>query len=1184
MEIKPVDIISQSEYFDADYYTRSYPIPKEISPAEHYLLHGWKLCYDPSERFSTSGYLYSNPDILRAGENPLLHYERVGKNEKRNALTTLELITSTTIFSPYPYIEKKFGGNAEMSEDDAASDYLNGGWRDKFPVSEAFDVTEYIDSLPQEEKSCIPVLHYIVFGRGTSRENLGRKRSEDVALIAGSKLFDEKFYRERYNIGGRLNAARHYLEYGAKRFYDPSGSFSTSGYYYKNRDVYEKDVNPLVHYERSRKNEHREWLSTRSVILSSGVFDENYYCAKYLFESIDEKQYRQWAVNDFISGGAQAGRLPFKGFKADGDRDIFTSFINSIFDPDSVQREQLSVEEETEIVRKSKLFNKDWYIERYNIDPDIDCAAHYCTSGFKLGCDPSPDFCTEEYMDMYAEELCGNANPLVYHELYGSARKYQTINPVHKTLQNSNLFDGQWYAENFMRGDIYRNPVVHYIKEGANRGYPSSEQFSSARYLICNRDVADLNMNPLYHYVKHGVGKRNAAVLFKQDKNIRAYERSVQDHRIRNDYDCETEALIVFLVPTSDSIGGGVMSINSIAKVTSELTNTLDEIKGYKVLLATYPSSYTFSEYTKFECAYNIYRFDMLREYFTAVKRMIVHIPENFVADTISQMSPADIAWLHNIEELKINILNQNNDMMPRPYFANFLHAFTDDLTITCAHRRYCTPNQRSSYNMPVHMLSTSNLVEYKYKPYGEKENLLLYSPDKNDTKPAILDAIKEAFPDLKMKMIKNVEYSEYLELISRAKWMITFGEGLDGYAMESIRSGAVSFAVFNHTFFNERFEGLPNIYNSYQDMLARIAGDMRALDNPGDFKELNDLLIKKDREEKDEKRYRNNIRNYYLGNYTYPMAEVLEQRKKRMEAKPLVSIVMATYNGERFLQKQLESIKALTYDNFELIISDDGSTDDTLSIIERFKDSLNIALYKNEGNHGATGNFENGLRHINGEYVAFCDQDDIWLPDHIEKLLYQIDEFDIIHGRLLVIDENDNYHPAAVMHQSYEISKVKYTEIEDYLDVPRLLGCASLVKASAIKNCMPFPEEAPYHDWWVTVKCILDGNGICFTDELVTKYRQHGDNTALTEYQDGSRIGKHYRFMNYLEKAYTDKFSAHQLDLISRIKNWCLLYPIFHNAAGEGMDAYFSKHRSDFSDEVIAQIVEAFKNKERNP
>lgn len=1183
MKTTSVDVIRHSSFFNENYYKNTYVIGDDIDPAEHYLNIGWILCYDPSEGFSTAGYLFNNPDVITAGINPLLHYENAGKNERRKVLTSVEFLAATTFFDPYYFMDSLPDSVSDLSENDAISFYLNDGWKSNPSVNNKIDLTKYVDALPEIEKQCVPVMHYIAFSMTKNNQTLEKRSLDEENIIANSKYFDAKYYSGKYNISTNLNLARHYLEYGAKKFFDPSAIFSTLGYFYKNIDVYQKAINPLVHYEKCGKDEKREWLSTKGVVSLSGLFDVDFYCAKYLFESIEEIQYEQWAINDFILNGTKFGRIPFKGFETEENKDVFSSFIDLILNSENKKTScRIPLEQQMKIVEKSSLFDKQWYFKRYNLAPGTDVVSHYCLIGYKLKCDPSEKFCTEEYEDMYGNEIEEDINPLVHYELIGKTKNYKTVSDIQQTIRSSELFDNVWYTNNFMDGDCYRNPIVHYIKEGALRGYPSSKLFNSARYLICGRDVADLGINPLYHYIKHGKGKRDAFTLFENDQNVRLSEKSIQDYRIFKDYSADTDSLVVFLLPTSDSIGGGVMSINSIAKVTDELIPVLNELNGYKVLLATIPSNNTFSEYTKFDCAYNVYRFSMLRNHFISIKRMIIHIPEIFVADTISQMSPEDMAWLHNIKDLKINILNQNNEMMPRPFYVSFLHAFTDKLTITCAHRRYCTPNQRSSYNMPVHMLSTSNLVEYKYKPYSQKENILLYSPDNNGNKSAILFAIREAFPDLKMKMIKNMEYSEYLELISRAKWMITFGEGLDGYAMESIRSGAISFAVFNHTFFNERFENLPNIYNSYQDMLNHIVYDMKRLDEQEEFKKLNDLLIMKDREEKDEIRYKNNIKAYYKGEFTYPMEEVSEQRAVRMEEKPLVSIVMATYNGERFLKKQLESIASLTYDNFELIISDDGSTDDTLAIIDSFTDRINITVYQNDGDHGVTGNFENGLNHVNGEYVALCDQDDIWMPDHIEKLLYQIDDFDIIHGRLLIIDDKDNYHPASIMHQNYEISKVKYTEIEDYLEVPRLLGCASLIRTSAIKACLPFPKEVPYHDWWITVKSILDGNGICYTDELVTKYRQHGDNTALTEYKDGSRIRKHYEFMNYIERVYSDKLSAHQRDLISRIKNWCLIYPVFQNVAAEGMDAYFSKHRIDFSDEVIEQIINVYNNKER--
>lgn len=1180
MEKTSIELIKESELFDDDFYRNNYQINSKIEPAEHYLNIGWRLCYDPSEKFSTAGYLYKNKDVLKAGVNPLLHYERTKSREKRTSISSEELLNITKYFNPYYYISKNFDGFKDKTENDAIDHYLRDGWKKNSDTSDIIDLSDYVKNLSADEKNCIPLLHYIIFECVKKGIDILRVDIKPIEVIKNSKLFDEKFYKDFYKLADGIDAARHYYEYGAKQLFDPSVGFSTGGYYSVNRDVYLKHINPLYHYELKGKNEKRKWVSTKELIMNSKLFDVDFYCARYLYHYIDENKYADWAVSDFIANGASEHKLPSENFIANDSENEFTSLIRMAITSPDEDLFEISESKALEIINASSLFDSKWYMDRYNISSETLCAAHYYSVGWKINCDPSPNFCTEWYIEKYNDELKENMNPLIHYEILGRKKGYDTIDPVMKVIQESELFDEEWYAENYLKNDFYRNPVLHYLKDGAYKGFPASTHFSSARYLINCQDVYVNGLNPLYHYIKYGKGSRDVFVLFKNNDNIRPCEKSLQNHRINEEYDPETESLIVFLLPTSDSIGGGVMSINSIAKVTKELTENLEEIKDYKIIFATCPSNYTFCNYTKFKCSFNIYRFNMLREHFKNLKNLIIHIPEILAVDFITQVSPEDSAWLYNIENLKINILNQNNEKMFRPSYIKFLGAFSDNVTMTCAHQKYCTPNQRSSYNIPVHMLSTSNLVEYKYRSYEKKEPLLLFSPDENEFKKAILDKIKSQFPDLKMKMIKNIPYDDYLDLISRAKWMITFGEGLDGYAMESIRSGAISFAVFNNTFFNERFENLPNIYDSYQEMLDNIVDDIKSLDNPVKYKKLNNILRNKDAEEKDETRYRNNIKNYYCCNYTYPMEEIKIKREKRLTDEPLVSIVMATYNGERFLEKQLESLCQLTYKNTELIISDDGSTDGTISIIKRYSDRLNLSIYFNNGIHGATHNFENGLMHVNGEYVALCDQDDIWMPDHIEKLLYQIDDFDIIHGRLMVIDKDDKYHSASIMHKNYEISKAKYTSIEDYLDVPRLLGCTSLIRTSALKQCLPFPEETVYHDWWITIKCIMDGNGICFTDEIVTKYRQYGENTAYMEYQNNSFIRKKLVFMDYLKKIYNNKFTKRQIDIINSIENWCIIYPIFKENAKEGMDTYFSDHRMDFSDNFMERIIAAYNNK----
>lgn len=1181
MNNKMVNVIRNSLFFDENFYVSNYPVPDDVNPAEHYLKKGWILGYDPSASFSSLGYAYMNKDILKMGINPLIHYELYGKNENRKFISSIKLLLLSKIFDPEFYIKTYFNNNQSVNEVDAASHYLSEGWKKSLSINKNDNLSKYVNDLPKSQKECIPALHYLIFCKEFDDVNDVNISMSHINIVRQSVYFNHEYYKTTYCLPDNIDAAKHYIEFGANKFFDPSPYFSTAGYLFKNKDVYKSNINPLIHYEIYGKKEKREIISTKQLIKQYSLFDYIFYCAKYLYDPLDENKYEQWAINDFITTGWQDNKLPYKEFVHSYLENIYTSFFEKIvINSSNNEYSTLSGVEQLEIIKNSKLFQADWYKKRYNMSEIVDPAMHYLENSAKLLCDPSPNFCTEFYLDMYGHEINDNMNPLVHYELIGRNNNYLVMDEIYSVLNNSELFNKEWYINNFLQNDIFKNPIIHYIKEGAINGYPPSPLFSSARYLINKRDVYDCDMNPLYHYIRHCIKKDINIILFKEDMTICFYDKAIQNCNIVNDYSQDEERIILFILPTQDFIGGGVLSINSIARVTEELTGQIDNLAGYKVILATMPSSYTFSKFTKFECQYNIYRFNMLRNYFSGIKSMIIHIPEFYAADFISQIDPEDIAWLHNIPDLKINILNQNNTMMPRPFITKFFKSITDNLTITCGHRRYCTPNMRSSYSMPVHLLSTSNLVDYKYKTYSEKENLLLFSPDKHPLQKDIINSIRKTFPELKIKRISNIEYNDYLELISRAKWMISFGEGLDGYAMESIRSGAISFTVFNHTFFNENFQGLPNIYNSYDEMLENITNDIKKYDNPKEFKKLNDILRQKDFEEKDEANYKTKIRNYYLENYTYPMDSIWEERKARLASKPLISIVMATYNGDKYISRQLESILGQTYDNYELIISDDGSTDDTLAIIESFSDKINFSLYHNHGAHGVSKNFENGLKHAKGEYVAFCDQDDIWLPDHLEKLLWQIDDFDIIHGRLTVIDADDNRHPSQVMHQHYGRSKAHLINFEDFIPSNKLLGCSSLIKTSFLNKCLPFPDQIAYHDWWAVINGIMNGAGLVYTDELVTKYRQHGENTAYVNFQSGKIIEKHLKMLEFIKKTFFNKLNRYQNDIIEKNENWCILYPFVKNLSKRHFELFFSDERASMSNAMIEKLIEAYLNK----
>jgi glycosyltransferase involved in cell wall biosynthesis len=121
-----------------------------------------------------------------------------------------------------------------------------------------------------------------------------------------------------------------------------------------------------------------------------------------------------------------------------------------------------------------------------------------------------------------------------------------------------------------------------------------------------------------------------------------------------------------------------------------------------------------------------------------------------------------------------------------------------------------------------------------------------------------------------------------------------------------------------------------------------------------------------------------------------------------------MISIAMATYNGENYIREQIDSILNQTYQEFELIICDDCSTDSTWTILQEYeKKDHRINCQLNEKNIGFVKNFEKAIRLSQGEYIAFSDQDDIWTSDHLEILLATIGKNQLCCGNYLFMDAN---------------------------------------------------------------------------------------------------------------------------------------------------------------------------------
>lgn len=289
--------------------------------------------------------------------------------------------------------------------------------------------------------------------------------------------------------------------------------------------------------------------------------------------------------------------------------------------------------------------------------------------------------------------------------------------------------------------------------------------------------------------------------------------------------------LVVFFNVAIDTIGGGMLSIDRFV----EQSLKHEENFGFKVKMSGLPLCNDTVTYSKFDTTLPMEHFNSIISQ-GIPKKVILNIPEVFVLGFLNQLSKLHIQWLHLIPELKINILNQNHDLFPERREVERLKELTQNVTVTAAHERYATKQVSDEFNVPVSLL-TPFLPKFIRRPHGEKEKIIAISPDDEVisstglTKDKILEKMISALPDYEFVVINDISLNEYKELISKALFTITFGEGYDGYFIEPALSDSVSFAVYNETFFPNDFKNNNSVYESWEKLYDNIVGDIRALE-----------------------------------------------------------------------------------------------------------------------------------------------------------------------------------------------------------------------------------------------------------------------------------------------------------------------------------------------------------------
>ena len=214
-----------------------------------------------------------------------------------------------------------------------------------------------------------------------------------------------------------------------------------------------------------------------------------------------------------------------------------------------------------------------------------------------------------------------------------------------------------------------------------------------------------------------------------------------------------------------------------------------------------------------------------------------------------------------------------------------------------------------------------------------------------------------------------------------------------------------------------------------------------------------------------------------------------------------MIYILISTFNGTFYLKQQLDSLSSQTYQEFKIIVRDDLSTDSTLEILK----SYNLQILPSNQNLGAKKSFsmlmEYALLQDDSDYIMFCDQDDIWHHDKIEKTYIKMQQMEkkygniplLVHTDLEVVD--DHMKEISSSFFKYQGLNPERKNLHNLLVQNNITGCTVMINKKLAQLALPVPDETIMHDWWIGLVASYFGK-IGFLDEATISYRQHHKNS----------------------------------------------------------------------------------------
>lgn len=329
----------------------------------------------------------------------------------------------------------------------------------------------------------------------------------------------------------------------------------------------------------------------------------------------------------------------------------------------------------------------------------------------------------------------------------------------------------------------------------------------------------------------------------------------------------KNKSLILFFIPPEKIVNGGVMSIFSLVNETKKLR----DIHNSDVELCVYPGNRSYKKNDLFDNNEYVNDFEEIMEKYPQLDTLLIHMPELVVNKITAALTPYE-QYLKDIPYIQVNVLNQNIRHMQRPETIAELYRFANHVTQTTAHDRYASQETANKYSLPLkHFSVFIDPGQYKITPYKDKQNIIAYSRDKHEEKAGIITLLSKSLPDYTLIEITDMTYDEYKDTIGKAKYVLTFGEGLDGYLIESTFSGGIGVSVYNSDFFpNDSFKDETFIYEDYKDMSEHLIADIRKFDQADIYQPVVDSMYAKLSKLYSHDNYVHNLTSFYQGNIDF--------------------------------------------------------------------------------------------------------------------------------------------------------------------------------------------------------------------------------------------------------------------------------------------------------------------------